>query len=112
MSNNCSGADKIKASRSTAMQALTRQQALSSETLKNQNGEERALTFTRQLFESQTQVESQADQVLQRYILQSQMDLNPLHSLYGSGLLVKPMSCQGHEIQHSVLWPLPERATL
>lgn len=46
------------------------------------------------------------------YIAISGSPLNPPLSLYGSGLLVKPMSWQGHEIQYSVICPLPRLASL
>lgn len=46
------------------------------------------------------------------YIAISHSPLNPPLSLYGNGLLVKPMSWQGHEIQYSVISPLPRIASL
>lgn len=39
------------------------------------------------------------------FIANSLSLLNPALSLYGSGLVVKPMSWQGHEIQYSVICP-------
>lgn len=62
--------------------------------------------FDRAEFVSLSESQRRRPSVKKVYIAICDSPLNPPLSLYGSGLPVKPMSWQGHEIQYSVISPL------